>query len=217
MVLKKKYTIKSTAYPCKIAAIILTAGASSRMGSPKACLQYRDTTFLTTTVTALHAAGCTDICCITGYSREEIMKKHTHLTVKWIENPAPVQGMLSSFRCGVEAVAAHYDAVLLCLADHPAISAGTYKALCEEAASDKIVIPVYKGRRGHPTAFGKAFFNDILHAELPEGARSIIRRYAHAVIEKAVDDSGIHADIDTPTEYREFLQTYTPYNTQEEA
>lgn len=204
MVSEEKHTIAThTAQPCTIAAIILTAGASSRMGQPKACLQWNNTTFLTTCVNHLRDANCTDIWCITGYFRDEIMSQHSDLPVQWIENPTPEEGMLSSFRCGVKQIAEDFDAVLLCLVDHPAITTETYTAVCSHASAETIIIPVYNGKRGHPTAFGKTFFDEIVHSDCPQGARTIIHKHTDAVREIAVNDPGIHLDIDTPAEYKE--------------
>ena len=87
---------------------------------------------------------------------------------------------------------------MLCLTDHPAVKAETYKSLIENAKKNKIIIPKYNDRRGHPVIFGADFISELLENDCPEGARSIVRAHSESVKEIYVDDSGILLDIDTP-------------------
>jgi molybdenum cofactor cytidylyltransferase len=187
-----------------IAAVLLAAGYSTRMGCPKALLEWRGRTFLATIHTHLAAASVRPIVVVTGAATDEIMVAHTGLTVTWARNPDPSRGMLSSLRCGMRAqrgAAEEIDAVMLCLIDHPAVDPSTYVALATRATRDTIVIPTHDGRRGHPVIFGQAFFGELLEGDCTEGARSVVRAHADAVCELPLDDIGILTDIDTPDEY----------------
>jgi len=83
--------------------------------------------------------------------------------------------MLSSFRCGLRKLKSKETNVMLCLIDHPVVERETYKKLCDNAQKNKIVVPIYKGRRGHPVIFGADFICELLEKECPEGAKTIVK------------------------------------------
>ena len=116
----------------------------------------------------------------------------------FVINPNPEHGMLSSFRCGLRTLDLLNTNVMLCLTDHPAVKAETYKSLIENAKKNKIIIPKYNDNRGHPVIFGADFISELLENDCPEGARTIVRAHSESVKEIYVDDSGILLDIDTP-------------------
>ena len=207
-----------------LSAIILAAGFSSRMGRPKALLKWKGKTFLENICENLEKAGVENIVIVTNKSidkecvprecwgRQQLAKipnsPPSHLSTfapshpcfkrSFVINPHPEQGMLSSFRCGIRALESLNTNVMLCLTDHPAVKAETYKSLIENAHKNKIIIPKYNDRRGHPVIFGADFISKLLEKECPEGARSIVRAHSESVKEIYVDDSGILLDIDTP-------------------
>ena len=179
-------------------AIILTAGKSSRMGKPKALLKWNGKTFLENIYQNLEKAGAKKIVIVTNKSIYSLIQP-SHFPVLAI-NPNPEQGMLSSFRCGLRALESTAANVMLCLTDHPAVKAETYKILIENAQKNNIIIPKCNGRRGHPVIFGANFIPELLENDCPEGARTIVRAHPESVKEIYVDDSGILLDIDTPAE-----------------
>ena len=211
-----------------LSAIILAAGFSSRMGQPKALLKWKGKTFLENICNNLSCAGVEEIVIVTNSSIDKecrLMKlfqnwqggssqptlqawqpSHLHtLTLShpcykrgFVINPNPENGMLSSFRCGLCALESLNTNVMLCLTDHPAVKEDTYKSLIENAKKNKIIIPKYNDRRGHPVIFGADFISELLENDCPEGARSIVRGHLESVKEIYVDDSGIILDIDTP-------------------
>ncbi len=123
--------------------------------------------------------------------------QHSHIPTFAI-NPHPEQGMLSSFRCGLRALNSLDKNVMLCLTDHPMVKIETYRILFSVAKKNKIIIPKYKNRRGHPVIFGAEFIPELLEKNCPEGARTIVRTHPEAVEEILVEDAGILLDIDTP-------------------
>ena len=195
-----------------IPAIVLAAGASVRMGRPKALLRCpdpdegrgRDRTFLRTILETLRDGGVDDTVVVvrpgdagvldeiaaTGFGRAAI-------------NPRPEQGQLSSLLTGLDAVdAPDIDAVLVTLVDVPLITATTVRILCERAPASPaaIVRAVYRGRHGHPVIFKRALFTELRRADPAVGAKAVVR--AAAIEDVEVDDPGVVEDVDTPDDYR---------------
>jgi molybdenum cofactor cytidylyltransferase len=187
-----------------IAAIILAAGYSSRMGRPKALLDWHGHTFLAIVHAGLVNANSAPIVVVIGADSNAIKEAHAGLDVTWVRNPDPSHGMLSSFRCGLRVLCEQSVmpmGVMLCLVDHPAVAQATYPELARHAAPDAIIIPECNGRRGHPVIFGNQFVDELLAGDCPEGARSVVRAHPGAVQVVPVDDPGVLLDIDTPDEY----------------
>jgi len=186
-------------YYMSVSTVILAAGASSRMGQPKALLKWKNKTFLENICDNLYQAGTGEIVIVTSISIGQkcrlLMTKNAD-TIFAI-NPHPEQGMLSSFRCGLHALKSSDKNVMLCLTDHPMVEVKTYRILFSAAKKNKIIIPKYKNRRGHPVIFGADFISELLEKDCPEGARTIVRAHPESVEEILVDDDGILLDIDT--------------------
>jgi molybdenum cofactor cytidylyltransferase len=191
---------------CPPPAIILAGGASSRMGSPKALLLWQENTFLESIHYSCRAAGISTIVIVTGFHNDAIRTAHPNLDADWIENTAPEHGMLSSIRCGLSLLSSKTN-VLLCLVDHPAAQVETYRTLITAAQPDRIVIPVFSSRRGHPVIFGADFIPELQEGDCPKGARSVVHAHPDALYEVPVADPGILWDIDTPEEYTRYKST----------
>ncbi len=177
------------------------------MGRPKALLDFHGKTFIEEILNNLAAAAISPILIVTSGSNDIKCRLQSTINADWTFNPHPEDGMLSSFRCGIRALGPEKRNIMLCLVDHPAVKLETYKALASRATRDRIVIPVYKGRRGHPVVFGSLFVRDLLEGECAEGARSVIRAHPEAALEVHVDDPGVTLDIDTPDEYEKLGET----------
>jgi len=184
-----------------ISAIILTAGASSRMGKHKAFLKWNGLTFLETICYNLSKQEFLQIVLVSNSSINNFCQLKVAKNVECIENLHPEKGMLSSFRCGLNRLKFKSTNVMLCLVDHPAVEHETYRKLCKKARKNKIVVPVYKGKRGHPVVFGSDFISELMKRECPEGAKTIVKSHPESVLEIKVNDKGILIDIDTPKEY----------------
>jgi len=189
-----------------IAGLILAAGESSRMGTPKAALAYRGRTFLETIVQTLEEAGIERIVVVLGHRAEEIQRQIKIEPARVVINPDYRSGQTSSLQAGLRALLADGpDAVLLCLVDHPAVSAETARkimaAFCEGGAP--VVIPTYQGRRGHPVLIGRQVFPELLDLASDAGADSVIRKYRPTTQSVAVEDEGVVIDVDDPESYRQ--------------
>jgi molybdenum cofactor cytidylyltransferase len=151
-----------------LAAVILTGGASSRMGSPKALLLYQGRPFLEhlLEVTAQPEIGVRRV--VLGAHAEPIEKAVKLKPDEVIINENWKNGQLSSLQAGLRSLPAGTDGMLLCLIDHPLISAALVQNLIQQfyATKKAIILPVYRGRRGHPVIFSASLYDELLRAPL---------------------------------------------------
>jgi len=188
-----------------IAGLILAAGESSRMGTPKATLAYRGRTFLEWIVETLRSAGIERIVVVLGHRAWEIQALVKSEAIEVVINPDYRSGQTSSLQTGLRALASDDpEAFLLCLVDHPAISAGTVRGIVSafREGDDPVVIPTYHGRRGHPVLIARRLFEELLGLTRDEGADSVVRRYRPATRYVEVEDEGVVIDVDNPEDYR---------------
>jgi molybdenum cofactor cytidylyltransferase len=184
-----------------LAALILSAGASSRMGRPKALLPYREGTFLEhlIEVTRHPRIGVTRVVLGAGADTIQTMAKLDPSIV--VLNPAWEQGQLSSICAGVRSLEGiDTDGIVLCPVDHPLVSARLVNELVERLYEEKkaIVLPTYKGRRGHPAIFSSALFGELLAAPADMGARAVVWSHAADVVEVPTDEEGVILNLNDP-------------------
>jgi molybdenum cofactor cytidylyltransferase len=184
-----------------LAAVILSGGASRRMGAPKALLPYHHGgTFLE------HLLKVTDHPRI-GWRRVVLGADATAIAER-VKMPADEvvindnweDGQLSSIQAGVRSLPAGTDGMLLCLIDHPLISRYLVSALVERFYDcDKpIVLPVYKGRRGHPVIFAARLYQELLGAPLETGARAVVWAHREEVCEMETSEEGCVLNLNDP-------------------
>ncbi|MEX2263192.1 MAG: nucleotidyltransferase family protein [Bryobacteraceae bacterium] len=188
----------------KVAGLILAAGESRRMGSPKALLEYRGETFLDNLIGSL-SGFCSPVIVVLGHEAGTIRAgisrgREVRITV----NGDYALGQFSSMQCGMRAVPPKCAGVLFTLVDHPRVAASTLTALVAEPLP-LLAIPRYEGRRGHPVFFSRELIPQFL--DLPPGsdARVLIRRYAERTRYLDVADAGVVADVDDPEAYRRLI------------
>lgn len=178
----------------KLAAVILAAGASSRMGGfPKALLTHEGETFVARLV-RLFAAQCGKVVVVLGYSSDTV-RLAVPETALVVVNPDPSRGMLSSLQCGL-AETADADAVLFMPVDCPAIRASTIAALCGVEKQSPVVIPRYQEKRGHPVRISSAIAQEILALPVTSSAQDVIRAHKPAHTYLDVEDPGVSFDVD---------------------
>lgn len=191
-----------------ISAILLAAGESRRMGSPKALLHYQGQTFIHRICTAFLTAGVDELIVVLGARAEEIGHAlPAYPALRSVVNSRYSQGQLSSLMVGIGALSPESEAAIVNLVDHPLVSSETIKAVIGSfrAAPLPIVIASYQGKRGHPVLFSSQMYGEILAAPLDQGAKVVVRKDPARVREIPLDDPGILADIDTPEEYRRYV------------
>ena len=189
-----------------IAAIILAAGKSERMGRPKALLPFGDSTFCQHLYDLLKSSSAGEVRVVLGAQAGEI-ESGTGIPEKEIViNPDYEKGMLSSLQAGLVALhEAAPEAVILCPVDHPNITLTLIELIISSFRSSgaEIVIPTRAGRRGHPVLFASSLFGDLISAPLDVGARHVVHQHPEKVLEVETDEPGVVQDIDAPEDYRE--------------
>ena len=193
-----------------VVGIILAAGASSRMGRPKALLPIGPDVFVTRLCRTLASAGIDDTVVVTGAASREIGDaiRAAGLQPRLVENPAPERGQLSSLLVGLGvADKPGVEAVLVSLVDAPLVAASTVEAVVEawRTTHAPLVRPVKDGRHGHPVLFARALFDELRHADPGQGAKAVVRAHAKDAVEVRVDDEGATLDIDTPEDYARLI------------
>jgi len=195
-----------------VPGVILAAGASSRMGRPKALLPTSTPgeTFLSRLVGTLVAGGLDDLVLVVGRlagPEEAALARVVDglpPILRVVENPDPSRGQLSSLQTGL-AVVDHpgIRGMLVTLIDVPLVSAGTVRALlgAYEATGAPVVRPARQGRHGHPVIFDRGLFDALRQADPAGGARAIVRANIGRAVEVTVDDEGAFIDVDTPDDY----------------
>jgi molybdenum cofactor cytidylyltransferase len=175
-----------------LAAVILSGGASRRMGSPKALLPYRGGTFLEhlLSVTDHPRIGWRRV--VLGADAGAIVAGAEFRADEVVINKNWEAGQLSSIQVGLRSLPAGTDGVLLFLIDHPLISRELVGALAERfyESGKPIVLPVYKGRRGHPVIFAARLYEELLSAPLETGARAVVWAHSEEVCEMETKEEG---------------------------
>jgi molybdenum cofactor cytidylyltransferase len=186
------------------AGLILAAGESSRMGRDKALLTYRGRTFLETIMQMLRTAGLERTVVVLGYHADEIQRAVDLRGIQVVINPNYPQGQTSSLQTGLRALEKEEpEAVILCLVDHPAVSAEVVKQLLANfhQSGAPVVIPTFEGQRGHPVLISRQLFPELLSLAPGAGANTVIREYRDATQFVEVEDRGILLDVDDPETY----------------
>ena len=192
------------------AAIILSGGASTRMGRTKALLHHAGETFLDRLI-RVFASRASAIVVVTGAHDVEIRAAlQGRADVQIVTNPAPERGQISSLQEGLRALDGNFQCVFFHSVDIPLIEPATIIALCDalEAAPPDapLAIPRFEGKRGHPILMRNALIPEFL--TLPPGstARDVIHAHRAETVYVDVEDWGVTRDIDTPEEYAALLQ-----------
>ncbi len=181
-----------------VAGVILAAGESRRMGSPKPLLRYGNTTFLDRLCT-LFGERCAPVIVVLGAAAAEI-RAAVRCPATFVVNEHYRSGQTGSMQCGLRAVPPEAAGVLFTLVDHPAVAPATLDALLR--GTGLLRVPRYDGRRGHPIWFSRTLIPEFL--ALPENgaARDVVRSHAADTEFLDIDDPGIVTDIDDPAAYR---------------
>ncbi|MGO8787053.1 MAG: NTP transferase domain-containing protein [Terriglobia bacterium] len=192
-----------------IAGLVLAAGESRRMGRDKALLTYHGRTFLETIIDNLKTAGIDTVTVVLGHHAETIQSAVNLAAVRVVINHDYLKGQTSSLQLGLAAAMADSpEAIVLCLVDHPAISAAVIVQLTERFKSTRppVLIPTHNGERGHPVIISQRLFPELLSLQPEEPANTVIRNYRHATQFLEVGDPGILLDVDDPPTYERLIE-----------
>lgn len=184
----------------RIAAIILAAGTSSRMGTNKLLLPIDGSPMLNHAIDAALYSQVCRVVVVAGHDGAAIVRLCSEYTTQIAHNPDYASGMASSIRTGIDALPADIDAALIMLGDMPYITAAELDRLIEahRAAPSSICVPEHRGRRGNPLLWPRRFFPVLRKLEGDTGARALLPRFAGHVHAVDFESPAILLDCDTP-------------------
>lgn len=193
-------------------AVILAAGESKRMGKPKLLLPFGEKTIIETVIDNVVKSKVEKIMVVLGSNRKKIEKKIRDYPVKIIVNPHYAKGMLSSVQEGFHALPHDTQAVLVVLGDQPAVSSDIINEIIEafQRTGKGIVVPVYKGNRGHPVLMEMKYRDEVEKLSPEVGLRGIVYNHPEDVLEVHVGTPGILQDIDNAEDYKRELKNKGP-------
>jgi molybdenum cofactor cytidylyltransferase len=191
-----------------IAGIILAAGASSRMGSPKALLNYQGETFVGRLVRLLSGV-CDPVIVALGYHAETV-RPAVPDSATIVVNPAPEHGQLSSLQTALAALPDTAEGFAFIPVDSPAVAPATLDrlrdAFLHRNHATAFVIPRSHDKRGHPVFATRSIADELLALPPTAKASDVVHRYVPHTIYVDVHDPGILVDIDDPADYRQFTE-----------
>ncbi len=184
-------------------AIILAAGESKRMGSPKMILPYKGMTIIEKVVENVLKSDVEKAVIVFGANKMEIMEVIDKYPVMHCYNDYYKQGMLSSVKCGFEFLPPDFRAAMVFLGDQPMAEPSVMNLVIEAyyRSGKGIVIPVCNGKRGHPTLIENKYREEILSLDEPDGLRGLLRKHPDDLLEIETENESILKDIDTQEDY----------------
>ncbi|MBC7251978.1 MAG: putative selenium-dependent hydroxylase accessory protein YqeC, partial [Anaerolineae bacterium] len=195
--------------PERVAAIILAAGTSTRMGRPKQLLPWDGKPMLQHVVDTVRAAPVDQVVLVLGHHAPQILdaldlsSQPPAPETRVVVNPDPARGLSSSVQVGLSALADDTEAALFVLADQPAITSEIITAIVQRYRQTRapVVAPVHGGRRGNPVLFARETFPALMQVRDDQGGRAILAQYAARIEQVEVGTDAIFQDIDTVEDY----------------
>jgi len=185
-----------------IAAVVLAAGRSSRMGGPNKLLaEIGGKPLVRMVVDAALGSRARPVVVVTGHQRDKVEAALAGLPVKFVHNPHFADGLGTSLKAGIAALSADVDGAIVCLGDMPQVDAALIDRLIGAFDPDHgalVVVPTIDGKRGNPVVWSRRFFPDLMAVEGDVGARYLIGRYTEAVAEVPLAGTAALTDVDTP-------------------
>jgi molybdenum cofactor cytidylyltransferase len=193
-----------------VAAILLAAGKSRRMGNCKQLLPLGDSTVIARCINALVTGGVGEIIVVVSGEGHMVAEAVRCCPARVVVNSESEGDMSSSVRAGRDALTTEASGVVVSLCDYPLVSAGTMTSLIaeHEASPGSIIIPCHQERRGHPLLFPRAILSELTDDLI---LRDLVRRNPDRIHCLDVDDPGVLIDMDTPEDYHRIcgmIQSY---------
>ena len=185
-----------------IAAVVLGAGRSSRMGGPNKLLaEIKGKPLVRIVTEAALASRARPVIVVTGHQRDKVEAALAGLPVKFVHNPLFADGLGTSLKAGIAALPAEVDGAIVCLGDMPQVDSALIDRLIgafDPNHGALVVVPTIDGKRGNPVVWSRRFFPDLMTVEGDVGARYLIGRYTEAVAEVPLTGTAALTDVDTP-------------------
>jgi molybdenum cofactor cytidylyltransferase len=188
----------------QIAAVILAAGQSSRMGRNKLLLPHDGKPLICHVVDQALSLGLPEVAVVIGHQADNIRQAIGDRPVRFVVAPDYAAGMSASLKAGIAGLPASIDAALILLGDMPQISRPLLQRLIgayNPVEGRAIILPVHEGKRGNPVLWDRRFFDSMQRLAGDVGARHLIGEHGDLVAEVPVDDVAVLRDIDTPEAY----------------
>jgi molybdenum cofactor cytidylyltransferase len=186
----------------RIAAVILAAGRSTRMGgSNKLLAEIGGRPLVRIAAEQALASRARPVIVVTGHQREKVEAALEGLHVQHVHNPDFTQGLSTSVKAGLATVPEDVDGAIICLGDMPQVSAALVDKLVAAFDPERgalVVVPTIDGKRGNPVVWARRFFPELMALDGDIGARHLIGRYPEAVSEVPLSDTAALVDVDTP-------------------
>ncbi|HMK60274.1 MAG TPA: nucleotidyltransferase family protein [Dissulfurispiraceae bacterium] len=186
-----------------LAAIILSAGYSSRMQDFKPLLTLCGSTIIEKAISAFVEADIADITVVLGNRADDIRQLLERLHIKWTFNADYNLGMFSSVSAGIRSLNSEVEGVFLLPADIPLVKSSSIRLMIKayEGSEALVLYPVNRKQRGHPPLISSKLFPEILTWNGIGGLQKLLERHENKALEVDVQDEGILLDIDTPDDY----------------
>jgi molybdenum cofactor cytidylyltransferase len=186
----------------RVAALVLAAGRSTRMGAVNKMLaEIGGKPLVRIAAEQAVASHAHPVIVVTGHEREKVEAALNGLPVRFVRNADYAEGLGTSLKAGIAAVPEEADAVVVCLGDMPQVDAALINRLIAAFDPERgalVVVPSIDGRRGNPVVWSRRFFHDLMAIQGDVGARHLIGNYAEVVVEVPVAGEAALTDVDTP-------------------
>ena len=191
-----------------IVAVVLAAGRSARMGTQKLLLPLGGKPVIARILDELLLSRLEEIVVVIGRDAAQIRQALTPRPVSFVENPDPDGDMLSSVRCGLLALPANTETVLLVPGDQARLGSALVRELIAayRASERSIAVPIHAGHRGHPLLFSAGYRDEILSRFDGVGLRGLLLAHPDEILEWPTSDAAVLEDLDRPNDYRRVLQ-----------
>ncbi|MYA78609.1 MAG: nucleotidyltransferase family protein [Gemmatimonadetes bacterium] len=193
-----------------ITGLVLAAGRSERMGTPKQLLPFGGVTLIEHVVRTLTRSRLgKDVVVVLGDRAMDIVKRISGLPVRLAYNPDPEGDMVSSIRCGLAYIEPE-QAIMIALGDQPLVTTGIVNRLFDEyeGRPEGMVLPVHDGKRGHPMILSPAYREEILFEAMPGGLKALRDRHSGSVRAVPEDTDAVLIDRDYRSENEEALRRW---------
>jgi molybdenum cofactor cytidylyltransferase len=193
-----------------IAAIVLAAGQSRRMGKANKLLADIDgAPMVRHAVQSAVACSAAPVVVVTGHESARVRSALDGLDVTFVDNPDFADGLSTSLAAGISKLPDGIDGAVVCLGDMPMVEPRHVNRLISAFDAEEgrtICVPVTRGKRGNPVLWGAVYFDEMARIKGDVGAKHLLGQYAEAVCEVDVGDEAVLTDIDTPEALRKFVE-----------
>jgi len=189
-----------------VAAIVLAAGRSTRMGGPNKLLEMiSGKPLVRIAAEQALASRASPVVVVSGHERARVEAALAGLNVRLVHNPDYPQGLSTSVKTGLAALPPESEAAIVCLGDMPQVTSALIDRLIAAFDPERnalVVLPTFSGKRGNPVLWSRRFFPELIALEGDVGARHLIGAYPEVVTEVPVENAAAMVDIDTPDALR---------------